>query len=227
MTAHGQVGEPKWSPPSRYPQRFWRQVTPSQSPGPGAPLKLGILRAAFAPPAPRPQPCYPTSSLLCSPPTPLLPRPWLWIPSPQSTQEGERFFDLPPACVRKRRGRRRLYGSGPPRTPISLPGTARGLPGYWIVLFRRAAVSHPASGEATSPTDGDLPFRLQSWQTPGLPGKTHFGAVSRGSPVRLPTHQPNHYWNSCKASYRPAGLGFNRAGFAPAGRQTEFREIVT
>ena len=50
--------------------------------------------------------------------------------------------------------------------------------------------------------------------------------VLLGPLVRLPTHQSNHYWRNCKADYRPAGLGFSRAGFAPAGRQIEFHEII-
>ena len=60
----------------------------------------------------------------------------------------------------------------------------------------------------------------------GFPGRTISGLHPRGPLVRLPTHQSNHYWRDCKAGYRPAGLGFSRAGFAPAGRQTEFHEII-
>ena len=61
----------------------------------------------------------------------------------------------------------------------------------------------------------------------GFPGRTISGLHSRGPFVRLPTHQSNHYGPDCKADYRPAGLGFSRTGFAPAGRQTEFHEIIT
>ena len=60
----------------------------------------------------------------------------------------------------------------------------------------------------------------------GFPGRTISGLHTRGSLVRLPTHQPSHCWLDCKADYRPAGLGFGRAGFAPAGRQTEFHEVI-
>jgi hypothetical protein len=58
----------------------------------------------------------------------------------------------------------------------------------------------------------------------GFPGRTISGLHSHGPRVRLPTHQPARRHVGCKAGYRPAGLGFGRAGFAPAGRQTEFRE---
>ena len=52
----------------------------------------------------------------------------------------------------------------------------------------------------------------------GFPGRTISGLHPRGPLVRLPTHQSRHYWRNCKANYRPAGLGFGRTGFAPAGR---------
>jgi hypothetical protein len=61
----------------------------------------------------------------------------------------------------------------------------------------------------------------------GFPGISAFsGPYPRGSHARLPTHQPSRYRGGCKAGYRPAGLSFSRAGFAPAGRQTEFHEVI-
>src|SRR5262249_30746452 len=42
----------------------------------------------------------------------------------------------------------------------------------------------------------------------------------------LPTHPPGSYLPKGKADYRPAGLGFGRAGLAPAGRRTEFTEVT-
>ena len=54
------------------------------------------------------------------------------------------------------------------------------------------------------------------WALPGL----SFRWLSHHGPhARLPTHQRRHYWRRCKAGYRPAGLSFDRAGFAPAGRR--------
>jgi len=52
------------------------------------------------------------------------------------------------------------------------------------------------------------------------------GLYSRGPHARLPTHQPSRYRGGCKADYRPAGLSFSRAGFAPAGQLIEFREVT-
>src|SRR5262245_8874332 len=48
----------------------------------------------------------------------------------------------------------------------------------------------------------------------------------RGSWAGLPTHPPRRYRREGKASYRPAGLSFGRAGFALAGRHAEFRAIT-
>ena len=57
----------------------------------------------------------------------------------------------------------------------------------------------------------------------GFPGSNCFsGLNSHGPHARPPTHQPRCRHPDCKAGYRPAGLGFSRAGLAPAGRQTEF-----
>ena len=44
---------------------------------------------------------------------------------------------------------------------------------------------------------------------------SHFVANSRGPLARAPTHQRVRYRARCKARYRPAGLSFGRAGFAP------------
>ena len=52
----------------------------------------------------------------------------------------------------------------------------------------------------------------------GFPVGTISGLHSHGPRARLPTHQPPRCRDGCKAGYRPAGLGFGRAGFAPAGQ---------
>src|SRR6266852_3014915 len=109
-------------------------------------------RAAFAPPASGGPPRFLTSSLVCSPPTPLLRRPALRVPLAVGLPRCERCFWTGRACVRRRLARRRRLGPGPPPTPHE-PWTDRGLPGYWAVLFKRAAVVHPASEDAPSPLD--------------------------------------------------------------------------
>ena len=54
-------------------------------------------------------------------------------------------------------------GFGASVDPDVTAWTGRGLPGYWVVLFTRAAVSHPASGNAASPGSGDVSCCLQGW----------------------------------------------------------------
>lgn len=53
------------------------------------------------------------------------------------------------------------------------------------------------------------------WAEPEFPFRW---LAHHGPRVRLPTHQRSRYRERCKAGYRPAGLSFGRAGFAPAGR---------
>ena len=53
------------------------------------------------------------------------------------------------------------------------------------------------------------------WAEPEFPFRW---LAHHGPRVRLPTHQRSRYRERCKADYRPAGLSFGRAGFAPAGR---------
>src|SRR5206468_1599902 len=51
----------------------------------------------------------------------------------------------------------------------------------------------------------------------------NFEANSRGPLARVPTLRRARYRTRRQARYRPAGLSFGRAVFAPAGRQTGFQ----
>ncbi len=53
----------------------------------------------------------------------------------------------------------------------------------------------------------------------------HFGADSRGSHARVPTHLPVGCPRGSKAHYWSAGLSSNQVGFAPTGRLTKFPEV--
>jgi len=68
----------------------------------------------------------------------------------------------------------------------------------------------PFAAPALSPSGGQWPWasgiRDISWLHP------------HGSHARAPTLRPCRCRHRRKARYRPAGLGFGRAGFAPAGR---------
>jgi len=54
-------------------------------------------------------------------------------------------------------------GFGASVDPDVTAWTGRGLPGYWVVLCKRAAVSHPTSGNAASPRSGGVSCCLQGW----------------------------------------------------------------
>ena len=77
------------------------------------------------------------------------------------------------------------------------------------------------------PLYGERRCCLQGQSTPWASREGQVsGPHPHGPLVRLPTHRRRHCWDRRKAGYRPAGLSFGRAGFAPAGRQTEFHEVI-
>lgn len=98
-----------------------------------------------------------------------------------------------------------------------------GLPGYWTVLFVRAEVEHPAGRTALSPIAVTLllPSSTGTLLASGI--RLFRGCILSARTfacLRIDTHRYRAYR---KARYRPAGLSFGRAGFAPAGRFTEFQ----
>ena len=105
--------------------------------------------------------------------------------------------------------------SGSPDIP---PGRSEGIPGCWGVLCERAMVNHPAGPPlARQIASGDAAFRLSNalsaerWMISGL--------QSHGSLVRMPTHQPAHYWRRQQGLLPACRLGFGRMGFEPTGHQ--------
>lgn len=81
---------------------------------------------------------------------------------------------------------------------------------------------------AASPlTSRRRPCCLLWWKGPSAPGISALSRpLSRSPHVCSPTHRPPCCHGRRKDRYRPAGLGFGRAGFAPAGRRTEFLKGV-
>ncbi len=115
-------------------------------------------------------------------------------------------------------------GSPSPRFPQGPSGTSQ-VTGPSVAAAPWS--STPPSASSPSPNTGDDNCCLQGWQTPGHPEAQSFrGRIPHGSTARLPTHQPGSCLPDCKADCRPAGLGFGRAGLAPAGRHTEFAEVT-
>jgi hypothetical protein len=159
-----------------------------------------------------------------------LPRsPWsrLWAcPSSRGLPGCGRFFCAGRALSRSAHGASEiLLIALAPRRPDN-PRRNEGLPGYWAVLFDRAAVQDPARRapyHAQSPPGALPPSRSGYLSAPGTSAISGQPSAAQ-SLARLRIAAPVTERRR-KARYRPAGLGFGRAGFAPAGRLTEFREF--
>ena len=105
----------------------------------------------------------------------------------------------------------------------SLSRRDMGLPGSWAILFRacRDPLTPPAASTSSQHDDDAAAFDVV--ERLGNRNNAVFGADSHGPRARVPTYRRQEC-RSCrrKARYRSAGLGFDRAGFAPAGRRTAF-----
>lgn len=90
-------------------------------------------------------PCSPTSTLVCSPPTPCLLRPWLRFPLPTAYLDAG-ACSVPHGPTTRALANVSCVGDGSPALRKTGDGSRRGegLPGYWAVLFVRAMVEHPA-----------------------------------------------------------------------------------
>jgi hypothetical protein len=116
-----------------------------------------------------------------------------------------------------------LSSGSPRRRPTSMRND-QDLPVYQVVPSVRAPVTHAARYDVTSPLFTATTFLPSDTLTPSAPEiLPPFDAVHRGSHACVPTHQHSDYPKCCKAHFRSAGLSFNRAGFSPAGRLTEFQ----
>src|SRR3984957_18758998 len=120
-------------------------------------------------------------------------------------------------------------GFGSPRTrPTSerTPRTDRGLPGYRTPLFAACRSRPPRREKPRLALFRRSSCCLQGRETPGLPEWSISRLRSHGPPLHLSTHQPPGCPSGCKTGSRPAGLGFGRTGFAPAGERTEFQGVI-
>ena len=123
-------------------------------------------------------------------------------------------------------------GDGSPALRQDRDGSRRGegLPGYGTVLFIRAMVERPA---------GDTPLLAQTtrmqrgvWPSgktgPSASGKTRgFGAAYPMAHMFARLRIADHISGTvARLATGSGGLTLGRAGFAPAGRQTKFHEVI-
>jgi len=102
-------------------------------------------------------------------------------------------------------------------SPGSTYGTVRGLPGYRVVLFGRAAVDHPARLPSTRlSAAGSVAFRDRD--TLSTRDLRISGLLSCGPPARLTTLQPCPHGRRLQVWLPACWLGFDWVGIAPTGR---------
>ena len=88
-------------------------------------------------------------------------------------------------------------------------------PSSWV----RAVVDHPAGCAPPSTFFAGVTLLPSKSMTPWAPGIMSISRLhSHGSHPRMPTYRRRGCPRRRKACFRPAGLRFGRAGFAPAGR---------
>ena len=211
--------------PSKVPVTFFRH----RCSGHGSLLKFISTRAAFAPPGPGAIPVPRLHRSYAALRLPRLRRPRLWFPSPSAYPDaGAVLCGL--ARMRPRTAASLTLGDLDHRRPRHRRLFSRrdeGLPGSWAVLFARAAANHPAECvPPPRPSRVTAAVRLQGSRIPWALGNASFrGCLAAAhSLARLRIAGPVAGAVARLAS-EPGGLGLARAGFAPAGRLTEFRKL--
>ena len=102
-------------------------------------------------------------------------------------------------------------------SPGSSNRMVRGLPGYRVVLFGRAAVDHPARLPSTRHSaSGSAAFRDRD--TLSTRDLRISGLLSCGPPARLTTLQPCPHGRRLQVWLPACWLGFDWVGLAPTGR---------
>ena len=160
----------------------------------------------------------PTSTLLCSPPTPSSPSAAAPVSPRQRPTSVRRTCSSPPhRCPRQPVPRRRYFYPGSPSAG-SLPRRNEGIPGAWAILFVRAVVVDPAGCNRPSPALGAVTVVFRRSKTLDTRKLINFVAAQ-------PTAHMLAYLRiaesvtvpGARLATGPGGLTLGRAGFAPAG----------
>ncbi len=163
----------------------------------------------------------PTSSLVCSPPTPSFPSasapvvPCLRPTSLRALLLCHRRW--PTARATRGHAARQRWVIGSPWAGL-FTRRNEGLPGFWAVLFVRAVVEDPAGCGPLLAHLRSGRRRLQAVQRLGHPECHSFrGCMAHGPHVRVPTHRRARCRTRRKARYRPG-----RAHPWPGGFRTRW-----
>lgn len=102
-----------------------------------------------------------------------------------------------------------------------------GLPGVWTVLLLRAVVSRPAGCALPKPFCGEAAIAFGQSNTLGTrDGLVFVAAFPTAHTLARLRIAGRVAARRLQAGYRLGGLTPRRAGLAPAGRYTEFHEII-
>ena len=129
------------------------------------------------------------------------------------------------ARIRGRAARRRVFTGSP--SLRMLPRRNVGLPGVWTVPLLRAVVVHPAGCALPKPFCGEAAIALGQSNALGTrDGLVFVAAFPTAHTLARLRIAGRVAARRRKTGYRLGGLTPRRTGLAPAGRCTEFHEII-
>ena len=170
----------------------------------------------------------PTSTLLCSPPTPSSPSAAAPVSPRQRPTSVRRTCSSPPhRCPRQPVQRRRYFYPGSPSAG-SLPRRNEGIPGAWAILFVRAVVVDPAGCNRPSPALGAVTVVFRRSKALDTRKDLPISWLHYPRPTRSRTYaSPNPLPSPAQGSL-PARAGSPLAGRVshPLDDKTRFHEVI-
>jgi hypothetical protein len=172
----------------------------------------------------------PTSQLVCSPPTPSFPSASApVVPCLRPTSLRALLLcrhRRPAARATREHAARRRWVIGSPWAGL-FTRRNEGLPGFWAVLFVRAAVEDPAGCDPLLAHDAEAAEAFRRSNTLGTRNGIAFVAAWPAAHtlvyLRIAAPVTGH---AARLTTGLGGLTPDRAGFAPAGRRTGFHEVI-